>query len=212
MLVYRNRNLAVIEAKSDDSEVGEGVGQAKNYAKKLRIPTTFACNGKEIYKVEMGTGVEGLVPAFPTPDELWKDTFSERGAWHDSFDLVPYNDVGGSKPVRYYQEIAVNKAMEAIAEDKTRILLTLATGTGKAFIAFQIAWKLFNTRWNLRRDASRRPRILFLADRNILADQAFNAFNPFPDDALVRIRPNEILSMGKCPPTAVSFSPSSKPL
>jgi type I restriction enzyme R subunit len=93
------------------------------------------------------------------------------------------------KELRYYQEIAVNNTLEAIANNAERILLTLATGTGKTFIAFQIAWKLFQTRWNLKRDGSRRPRILFLADRNILADQAFNSFSAFPEDALVRISP-----------------------
>nr|MBC8503845.1 DEAD/DEAH box helicase family protein [Chloroflexota bacterium] len=121
------------------------------------------------------------------------------------FDKIPYEDVGGSKSTRYYQEIAVNKTMSAIAEGKDRILLTLATGTGKTFIAFQIAWKLFHARWNLRRNESRRPRILFLADRNILADQAFNAFNAFPDDALVRIRPNEIRKHGRVPTNGSIF-------
>jgi len=100
--------------------------------------------------------------------------------------------MSGTKQPRFYQEIAVNKALSAIADNKERILLTLATGTGKIFIAFQIAWKLFQSRWNLKRDGSRRPGILFLADRNILADQAFNAFSAFPEDALVRIAPDEI--------------------
>ena len=118
---------------------------------------------------------------------------------------MPFEDVGGTKQARYYQEIAVNRVMDAIAEEKQRILLTLATGTGKTFIAFQIAWKLFQTRWNLRRDGSRRPRILFLADRNILANQAFNAFGAFPDDALVRINPNEISKRGRVPTNGSIF-------
>ena len=100
-----------------------------------------------------------------------------------------FEDGGSGKKLRYYQEIAVNKTLNAIAEEKNRILLTLATGTGKTFVAFQVAWKLFQTRWNLKRDGERRPRILFLADRNILADQAFNAFSAFSEDALVRVRP-----------------------
>src|SRR3989337_1663197 len=110
-----------------------------------------------------------------------------------------------AKAARYYQEIAVNNTMAAIAEDKQRILLTMATGTGKTFIAFQIAWKLFQSRWNLRRDGARRPRILFLADRNILANQAFNAFGAFPDDALVRINPKEISKRGKVPTNGSIF-------
>ena len=95
--------------------------------------------------------------------------------------------------------------MEAIAAEEDRILLTLATGTGKTFIAFQIAWKLFYSRWNLTREGSRRPRILFLADRNILADQAYNAFSAFPEDAMARISPGEIRKKGKVPKNASLF-------
>ena len=95
--------------------------------------------------------------------------------------------------------------LEAIAENRQRILLTLATGTGKTFVAFQIAWKLFHSRWNLSREPSRRPRILFLADRNILADQAYNAFSAFPEDAMVRIEPADIRKKGKVPKNASLF-------
>ena len=95
--------------------------------------------------------------------------------------------------------------LEAIAKDQKRILLTLATGTGKTSIAFQIAWKLFQSRWNLTREPTRRPRILFLADRNILADQAYNAFSAFPPDALCRISPEEIRKQGKVPTNASVF-------
>ncbi len=196
VLVYQGRKLAVVEAKSDELGVGEGVAQAKNYAEKMRLDTTFASNGKEVYRICMNTGNEGLIAAFPTPDELWNKTFAIQNQWRENFDQVPFEDVGGTKEVRYYQEIAVNNTMAAIAEEKPRILLTLATGTGKTFIAFQIAWKLFQTRWNLKRDGSRRPRILFLTDRNILADQAFNAFSAFSEDALVRINPKEIRKKG----------------
>ncbi|TSA30067.1 MAG: DEAD/DEAH box helicase [Bacteroidetes bacterium] len=192
ILVYQGRKLAVIEAKSDELEVGEGVAQAKNYAEKLHIYTTFSCNGHEIYQIRMDTGIEGLIDRFPTPDELWNNAFASQNLWLKRFDEIPFEDVGGSKELRYYQEIAVNKVMESIAGENQRILLTMATGTGKTFIAFQIVWKLFYTRWNLHRDGSRRPRVLFLADRNILADQAFNAFSAFQEDVLVRIRPNEI--------------------
>jgi len=205
VLVYQGRKLAVVEAKSDQEAVGEGVAQAKNYAGKLHLDTTYASNGKEIYQICMKTGKEGLVVAFPTPDELWKKTFATQNLWRDKFDQVPFEDVGGTKSTRFYQEIAVNNTMAAIAENKPRILLTLATGTGKTFIAFQIAWKLFQTRWNLKRDGSRRPRILFLADRNILADQAFNAFSAFPEDALVRISPKEIGKKGGVPTNGSIF-------
>ena len=179
VLVYNGQKLAVIEAKSDELPVGEGVGQAKNYAQKLHLDYAYATNGKEIYQMCMKNGAEGLVAGFPSPDELWNNVFSAKNEWRDKFTSVPFEDVGGTKGARYYQEIAIKKALDAIAEQKDRILLTLATGTGKTFIAFQIAWKLFYTRWNLKGDGSRRPRILFLADRNILANQAFNAFHAF---------------------------------
>jgi type I restriction enzyme R subunit len=205
ILVYKNRKIGVIEAKSVEQAVGEGVAQAKTYAEKMVIDYTYACNGKEIYEISMSTGKEGLVSSFPTPDELWQKTFSDQNDWKDKFDSVPFESVGGTKALRYYQEIAVEKALNAIAEERQRILLTLATGTGKTFIAFQIAWKLFRTRWNLKRDGSRRPRILFLADRNILADQAYNAFSAFPEDALVRINPKEIAKKGAVPTNGSIF-------
>src|SRR5262249_59389575 len=103
------------------------------------------------------------------------------------------------------QDIAIDRVLEAIAEKRQRILLTLATGTGKTFIAFQIAWKLFYSRWNLSREPSRRPRILFLADRNILADQAYNAFSAFPEDAMARITPEDIRKKGRVPNNAHLF-------
>ena len=205
ILEYKNRKLAAIEAKSDDLDVAEGVMQAKLYSPKLELKYAYAANGREIYEIEMGAGREGIVTAFPTPDELWNRVFGDVSEWQSKFDSVPFEDVGGSKQARYYQEIAVNNTMKAIADNQQRVLLTLATGTGKTFIAFQIAWKLFQTRWNLQRDGSRRPRILFLADRNILANQATNDFAAFADDAKTRIRPDEIRKKGRVPTNASIF-------
>jgi type I restriction enzyme R subunit len=205
ILVYKGVKLAVIEAKSALLPVGEGVAQAKQYATKLQIDTTYATNGTEIYSMCMKSGEEGLVQNYLTPDELWDKTFSDQNEWRDKFNAVPYEDKSGSWQLRYYQELAVKNTMEAIAKGKQRILLTLATGTGKTAIAFQIAWKLFQTRWNLQRDGSRRPRILFLADRNILANQAYNSFSSFPEDALVRIKPGEIKKQGKVPTNGSIF-------
>ena len=196
ILVYKGRKLAAIEAKSAEKEVGEGVAQAKNYAEKLHLLTTFATNGKAIYQICMETGSEGLIQQFPTPDELWTKTFRIENNWNDKFNAIPN---GGIYEPRFFQEIATNKALDAIAEEKDRLLLTLATGTGKTNIAFQIAWKLFHARWNLKRDGTRRPRILYLADRNILANQAFNEFSAFQEDALVRIKPAEIRKKGTVP-------------
>ncbi|MBF0245166.1 MAG: DEAD/DEAH box helicase family protein [Planctomycetes bacterium] len=205
VLVYRNTKLAVVEAKAENEALTEGVGQAKQYAGKLAIRHTYASNGHGIYAIDMQTGKEGEVAAYPTPEELWAMTFAEANAWRDRFAAVPYEDKGGSHPGRYYQDIAIERVMQAIAENRQRILLTLATGTGKTFIAFQIAWKLFHARWNLSREATRRPRILFLADRNILANQAYNAFSAFPEDALVRIAPDEIRKKGKVPKNGSLF-------
>jgi len=205
VLVYKGIKLAVVEAKSDELEVGEGVMQAKKYAEKLKLETTYSTNGKAIYQICMKSGEEGLVTHFLSPDELWNKTFAEQNEWREKFANVPFEDKSGSWQLRYYQEIAVQRTVEAIAQSKERILLTLATGTGKTAIAFQIAWKLFQTRWNLKQDGNRRPRILFLADRNILADQAYNSFSAFPEDALVRIKPNEIKKSGKVPTNGSIF-------
>ncbi|PXX14763.1 type I restriction enzyme R subunit [Nitrosomonas ureae] len=205
VLVFKSIKLATIEAKSDEQEVGEGVAQAKQYAGKLNLETTYSTNGKEIYSICMKTGAESLVADYLSPDELWNKIFAEQNEWRDKFAAIPFEDKSGTWQLRYYQEIAIKNALEALANGQERILLTLATGTGKTAIAFQIAWKLFQTRWNLKRDGSRRPRILFLADRNILANQAYNAFSSFPEDALVRIRPSEIKKNGNVPTNGSIF-------
>ena len=205
VLIYRNHKLAVIEAKAWDEAVSEGVAQAKNYAQKLAIRFTYSTNGQGIYAVDMESGKEGALASYPTPEELWAQTFEKANAWRDRFAAVAFEDKGGSHPSRYYQDIAVERVMDSVSNNTKRILLTLATGTGKTFIAFQIAWKLFNSRWNLGGEATRRPRILFLADRNILANQAYNAFSAFPDDALVRISPGDISKKGKVPKNGSIF-------
>lgn len=209
VLVHKGIKLAVLEAKSLQTPVSEGVMQAKKYAEKLQLETTYSSNGKEIYQICMKTGSEGLVNAVLSPEQLWEKTFAEQNDWREKFASVPFEDKSGSWQLRYYQEIAVQRVVEAIANKKDKILLTLATGTGKTAIAFQIAWKIFQTRWNLSANGStynpRRPRILFLADRNILANQAFNSFSTFPEDALVRIKPNEIKKNGRVPTNGSIF-------
>jgi type I restriction enzyme R subunit len=212
VLQYRNRNLAVIEAKARDKYYTEGVGQAKDYAGRLQVRFTYSTNGLQIYRIDMQQGTEGDAAAFPTPDELWQATFGEQNSlqpqtalWRDKLLTIPFEDRGGTWQPRYYQENAVTKVLEAVAANKPRILLTLATGTGKTAIAFQIAWKLFQARWNINKDGQRSPRILFLADRNILSDQAFNAFSAFEEDALVRISPADIKKKGKVPKNGSVF-------
>ena len=203
ILMYKGVKLAVVEAKSDEKDVSDGVAQAKQYAKMLNIRFTYSTNGDKIYAMDMETGDEDEVSAYPTPDELWERTFGDADEWRDKFNEQPLFDNGTKRP-RYYQEIAINKALAAIAAGKDRILLTLATGTGKTFIAFQIAWKLFQTKWNVKKTGNR-PRILFLADRNVLANQAFNGFFGFAPDALVRIKPDSIRKSGKVPTNGSVF-------
>ena len=213
ILEYKNRRIGVVEAKKRDLYYTDGVGQAKDYAERLNIRFTYATNGLQIYGIDMDEGTEGDVSKYPTPDELWEMTFPtpkedykiEIANWKERLFAIPFEDRGGTWQPRYYQQNAIAKVLEAISEKKDKILLTLATGTGKTAIAFQIAWKLFHAKWNLRRDASRSPRILFLADRNILADQAFNSFNAFDEDALVRIRPSEIKKKGSIPKNGSIF-------
>ena len=206
VLQYKNRNLAVIEAKSDEKGYTEGVSQAKDYAERLHARFTYSTNGLQIYCIDMLTGEEKDVDSYPTPDELWKMTFDKDDAapaeevkWREALHSVPFEDKGGVREPRYYTQNAISKTLDAISRGQKRILLTLATGTGKTAIAFQISWKLFKSRWNLNGDGARLPRILFLADRNILADQAFNSFSAFEEDALVRIKPSEIRKKGSVP-------------
>jgi type I restriction enzyme R subunit len=210
VLEYRNTKLAVVEAKAWDKALTEGVAQAKDYAEKLAVRFTYSSNGQGIYGIDMESGVEGEIARYPSPKALWNLTFAARNVWRDRFAAVPFEDRGGYFQGRYYQDIAIERVLAAIAGGQERLLLTLATGTGKTFIAFQLAWKLFHSRWNLTdwragNEPTRRPRILFLADRNILADQAYNAFSAFDDKALVRIDPADICKKGKVPKNGSIF-------
>lgn len=205
VLFYKGQKLGVIEAKKRSLPNTEGVAQAKKYAAMLQVRFAYSTNGDGIYRMDMLTGEEGCITHYPTPQALWDQTFSKAYVWRDRFGDVPFENKGGQWQARYYQHNAINKTLEAIAAGEKRILLTLATGTGKTFIAFQLAWKLFHSRWNLSDEPTRRPRILFLADRNILANQAYNSFSAFPEDALVRIKPNEIRKKGRVPKNGSIF-------
>lgn len=206
VLIYKGQKLAVIEAKRAGLSHREGVGQAKTYATRLGARFAYASNGLNWYGIDMVTGQEGeLALPFPSPDALWARTFADHNAWRERFGAVEFETDGGKWEPRYYQHKAINAALEAVAGGKRRILLTLATGTGKTSIAFQIAWKLFQAKWNLSGEPSRRPRILFLADRNILANQAFNAFSAFPNDAITRIDPDSIRKNHGKPPRNASI-------
>jgi type I restriction enzyme, R subunit len=206
VLSYKGRKLAVIEAKRAGLGHTDGVGQAKEYARRLKARFAYSTNGIGWYGIDTNTGKEADFDLpFPGPQELWDRCFPEGNDWRDRFGAVPFETGGGKWQPRYYQHNAITAVLEAIAQEKRRILLTLATGTGKTSIAFQIAWKLFQSSWNLTGAPTRRPRILFLADRNILANQAFNSFNAFPPDALMRIDPEEVRKRGGVPTNANIF-------
>ncbi len=205
VLEYRGKKLAVIEAKRRSEPDTLGVAQANRYAAKLETRFAYSTNGDGIYQIDRRTGAEGYISQYPTPDDLWAATFSAENEWRDRFADIPFEDRSGTWEARYYQHNAIQHVLEAICAGRNRILLTMATGTGKTFVAFQLTWKLFQSRWNLSGAPTRRPRILFLADRNILANQAYNAFSAFPDDALVRIDPEAIKKRGRVPKNGSVF-------
>ncbi len=218
VLEFQGRKLAAVEAKRENLGYTEGVRQAKDYASRLQCRFAYATNGHDIYQIDMLTGDEQLVDRYLSPEEMWAIAFNgENGkaepeftsTWRENFAKIPFECKGDWQP-RYYQENAINQALEAIAQGKYRILLTLATGTGKTCIAFQLAWKLFHSRWSLQAaknpsNAKKRPRILFLADRNILTKQAFNDFGAFGEDAVVRLTPDEIRKAKGVPKNASIF-------
>ncbi|WP_292530897.1 EcoAI/FtnUII family type I restriction enzme subunit R [Methylocystis sp.] len=167
----RDFSLGVVEAKAGYRTAADGMQQAKQYAEMLGLKFAYATNGHEILEYDYTTGLETKVDTFPTPADLWKRYRAANGLSDDSTAerlVSPYNHTAGLKE-RYYQEIAINRAVEAILKGQRRTLLTMATGTGKTTVALQICWKLWSSRWN-RTGEHRRPRVLFLADRNILVD------------------------------------------
>jgi type I restriction enzyme R subunit len=205
VLTYKGQKLATVEAKKAGIGAAEGVVQAKEYAKRLKARFTYATNGLKWYEIDTKTGVERDVNGPPAPDDLWARTFEEDNTWRNRFAAVPFQTGGGKWQPRYYQHNAITAALEAVSQGKDRILLTLATGTGKTGIAFQLCWKLFEAKWNLSGEPTRRPRILFLADRNILANQAYNSFGAFEDGARIRMNPQGITKRGEMPKNASIF-------
>ncbi|WP_417371896.1 EcoAI/FtnUII family type I restriction enzme subunit R [Gelidibacter japonicus] len=198
LLKYNNTNLAIVEAKKLADHPTKGLQQALEYAEKLKINFVYATNGKQIYEFDRRTGQGEYIDKFPKPKELYNRLFGANNALKEKFHNIPFLLTGSFGP-RYYQEIAVNKVMESIADGQERILLTLATGTGKTFISFQIVHKLLQAKWNIEGE-NRRPRILFLADRNVLADQAINTFNPYEND-VIKIDGEEIRKRNGVVPT-----------
>ena len=183
LLRYRpDMTIAVVEAKPTYKTPADGLQQAKDYAQILGLKFAYATNGHGIVEFDFLTGREQELDAFPTPDELWTRLTRSTGLTPEAAQrlLTPPCYLPGKSP-RYYQEIAINRAVQAVLQGKRRILLTMATGTGKTLVAFQICWKLWSSRWN-RTGEHRRPRILYLADRNILIDDPKDkTFAPFGD-------------------------------
>ncbi len=198
LLTYENTNLAIIEAKAENKDPLDGLQQSINYAQKLKIDFVYATNGHKIYEHNLITGKGDWVDTYPTPSELFERKFPSITESKEKIIKQPFHFEGNMKP-RYYQQIAVDKTLEAITNGKDRVLLTLATGTGKTYIAFQIVYRLFEAKWS-REGVERRPKVLFLADRNVLADQAFNTFNPLEKD-IVRVNGKEIKKRGGKVPT-----------
>jgi type I restriction enzyme, R subunit len=167
----RDFPLAVVEAKPEYKTAADGLQQAKQYAEMLGLKFAYASNGPDTIEFDYFTGVEKTITAYPSPEELWQRYRDGKQLKDDTAVeqlLTPINFTL-RQGERYYQEIAINRAVEAIVTGKRRVLLTMATGTGKTPVAFQICWKLWNARWN-RTGEHRRPKILYLSDRNILID------------------------------------------
>jgi len=177
LLRYRpDLSIAVVEAKASYSSAADGLQQAKDYAEILGLQFAYATNGHEIVEFDFLKGCERTIPDFPAPDEVWRRLLAGNGLSEQTADrlLTPAYHLSGKSP-RYYQEIAINRTIQAILQGQKRVLLTMATGTGKTVVAFQICWKLWSSRWNRDpRKEYRRPRILYLADRNILIDASIS--------------------------------------
>ncbi len=195
VLVYQNQKLAIVEAKSEDKEITDGLEQVKAYAETLNIRFVYSTNGHGIYFFDMKNGRGEEVSGYHKPEELFSMTFGDRTDMQRTVLTEPFQRSKYSP--RYYQENAVNHAVEAISAGEQRVLLTLATGTGKTTIAFQTVWKLYQACWS-RAGHGRRPKVLFLADRNVLIEQAMGDFNPLENE-IVRINGEAIRKSGKIP-------------
>ncbi len=185
----RDYTIAVVEAKAEYKLPADGLQQAKDYAEILGVKFAYATNGHGIIEYDYFTGQERELDTFPSPDELWSRQRAAQGQDDDSLveKLLTPSYIGDKIP-RYYQEIAINEALKAILQ----ILLTMATGTGKTLVAFQICWKLWHARWNSK-SQYRKPHILYLSDRNILVDDPkIREFAAFDKEAIYKIEKGQI--------------------
>jgi type I restriction enzyme R subunit len=180
----RDFPIAVVEAKAEYKKAADGLQQAKEYAGILSLRFAYATNGEEIIEFDFITGLERAMSAYPTPAELWSRLSAAEKLTDDDLArrlLTPFNLTSGKIP-HYYQEIPIHRVVRAILQGKRRVLLTMATGTGKTVVAFHICWILWSSKWNAKGDPTRKPRILYLADRNFLVDDPKDKiFAPFGD-------------------------------
>ena len=195
-LLYYQRGypLGVVEAKAAWKTAGAGLQQAKDYAILLSLPFAYATNGREIIEFDFLLGRETVVTCYPSPDELWARYRLSRGIKDDrgAEQLLSPINTAVKKGERYYAQIAINRAVEGIVQGILRQLITMATGTGKTAVAFQICWKLWNARWN-RAGEYRRPKILYLADRNLLVDQPKDGIFAAFGDARHKIESGQVV-------------------
>lgn len=191
----KHHPIAVVEAKAYHEPVEKGLQQAIDYAEILDVPFAYTANGKAIIERDLLTGQETNLGAFPSPDVLWQRVRSHRGlssAVVEGLETPYYNDP--NRRARYYQVIAINRTVEALIKGDERVLLTLATGTGKSFIASQICYRLWTLKWNRKGEPNRRPKILYLADRTVLLSQPMlGVFAPF-GDAIHQIKGEAVMS------------------
>lgn len=196
LLCYRRDfPIAIVEAKRKYKHAQDGLGQAKEYAELLGLKFAYSTNGQGIYEFDYTTGLITQMNSFPSPDELWERLKKSEGLRNQvAEDLLTPFDLTGGKIPRYYQRIAIHRVIKAILSGQQRLLLTLATGTGKTTVAFQICQILWNLRWNITNE-HRKPRILFLADRNILVDDPIlKDFSAFPEDIIHKIQGEPVKS------------------
>ena len=188
LLQYNNTNVGLIEAKRESLSITEGLQQAQDYGKKLGVRFVYSTNGHGIFEYDMDSDTGKEIDSYPTPEELYQRV---QGSNPQKVKMLkePLIQEGSMIP-RYYQKLAVQRAIGAIADGKKRVLLTLATGTGKTFISYQIVRKLLNLKWRVD-GKEQQPKVLFLADRNILVDQAINTFNNI-ESQIVKVDGKEI--------------------
>ena len=200
LLQYNNTNVGLIEAKREDLPITEGLQQAQDYGNKLGVRFVYSTNGHGIFEYDMESDTGKVIDSYPKPEELYKRV-QGNSSQKEKMLKEPLIQEGSMIP-RYYQKLAVQRAIGAIADGSKRVLLTLATGTGKTFIAYQIVRKLLNLKWRID-GKEQQPKVLFLADRNILVDQAINTFNNI-ERQIVKVDGKEIRKRNGVVPSAAN--------